>query len=117
MKIYSSIEELIGKTPLLRLSAIEKEFGLECTVLAKLESFNPGGSAKDRVAEGPFFTAIPIEHTDFPRIPGRSSDTDNPCLYLRLVSHSIHGAGILFCQSLSDRWFCVFPVQIFVRFL
>ncbi len=50
MKIYSSIEELIGKTPLLRLSAIEKEFGLECTVLAKLESFNPGGSAKDRVA-------------------------------------------------------------------
>lgn len=50
MKIYSSIEELIGKTPLLRLSAIEKEFGLECTVLAKLENFNPGGSAKDRVA-------------------------------------------------------------------
>ncbi|MBQ8696808.1 MAG: cysteine synthase A [Clostridia bacterium] len=50
MKVYSSIEELIGRTPLLRLEALEKEFGLDCTLLAKLESFNPGGSAKDRVA-------------------------------------------------------------------
>lgn len=50
MKVYSSIEELIGRTPLLRLEAVEKEFGLDCRLLAKLESFNPGGSAKDRVA-------------------------------------------------------------------
>lgn len=50
MKVYSSIEELIGKTPLLHLKAIEAEYGLDCTLLAKLESFNPGGSAKDRVA-------------------------------------------------------------------
>ncbi len=49
-KVYSSIEELIGKTPLLRLTGIEDEFGLKCRLLAKLESFNPGGSAKDRVA-------------------------------------------------------------------
>jgi cysteine synthase A len=50
-KIYSSIEELIGKTPLLRLSNIEKEFALEATLIAKLEGLNPAGSAKDRVAK------------------------------------------------------------------
>lgn len=50
MKTYKSITELIGRTPLLELSNIEKEYGLECTLLAKLEAFNPAGSAKDRVA-------------------------------------------------------------------
>lgn len=49
MKIYHEITELIGNTPLLELSHIEKEENLEATVLAKLESFNPAGSAKDRV--------------------------------------------------------------------
>ena len=49
-KIYGSIEELIGNTPLLRLSGIEKEFNLHARLLAKLESKNPAGSAKDRVA-------------------------------------------------------------------
>ena len=50
-KIYSSVDELIGGTPLLRLCNIEKEYGIEATLLAKIESFNPGGSAKDRVAK------------------------------------------------------------------
>ena len=50
-KIYSSVEELIGKTPLVRLSNIEKKYGTSATILAKIESFNPGGSAKDRVAK------------------------------------------------------------------
>lgn len=50
MKIYNSAEELIGKTPLLRLNNIEKEFGLKAKILAKLEYLNPAGSAKDRVA-------------------------------------------------------------------
>jgi len=50
-KIYTSIDQLIGKTPLLELSNIEKEEGLEARVLAKLEYFNPGGSVKDRVAK------------------------------------------------------------------
>lgn len=50
-KIYGSIDELIGKTPLLRLSNIEKKFGLKCKIIAKLEYFNPAGSAKDRVAK------------------------------------------------------------------
>lgn len=50
MKIYKTISELIGKTPLLELSNTEKEHGLKCTVLAKLEYFNPAGSVKDRVA-------------------------------------------------------------------
>lgn len=49
MKIYHEITELIGNTPLLELSHIEKEENLEAAVLAKLESFNPAGSAKDRV--------------------------------------------------------------------
>ena len=49
-KIYTSVEQLIGKTPLMELARIEKEFGLEAKILAKLESFNPAGSVKDRVA-------------------------------------------------------------------
>ena len=48
MKIYGSVEELIGKTPLLELKRYGT--GLEARLLAKLECFNPGGSAKDRVA-------------------------------------------------------------------
>ena len=49
-KIYTSADQLIGKTPLLKLIHIEKEEGLEATVLAKLEYFNPAGSVKDRIA-------------------------------------------------------------------
>ena len=48
--IYTSVEELIGRTPLLELRGIQKELGLNARILAKLERFNPGGSAKDRVA-------------------------------------------------------------------
>ena len=48
--IYTSVEELIGHTPLLELRGIQKELGLNTRILAKLERFNPGGSAKDRVA-------------------------------------------------------------------
>lgn len=49
-KIYKSVEQLIGKTPLMELTRIESELGLEARILAKLESFNPAGSVKDRVA-------------------------------------------------------------------
>ena len=49
-KIYTSVQQLIGATPLLELSHIEKEMGLKARILAKLEGFNPAGSAKDRVA-------------------------------------------------------------------
>ena len=49
--IYKSADELIGKTPLLELAHIEKEFDLKATVLAKLEYFNPAGSVKDRIAK------------------------------------------------------------------
>lgn len=49
-KIYKSASELIGNTPLLELSNIEKAEGLEATILAKLEYFNPAGSVKDRIA-------------------------------------------------------------------
>ena len=48
--IYTSVEELIGHTPLLELGHIAKKLGLKARLLAKLEGFNPGGSAKDRVA-------------------------------------------------------------------
>lgn len=50
-KIYTSADQLIGKTPLLELTHIEKEYGLKAKVLAKLEYFNPAGSVKDRVAK------------------------------------------------------------------
>lgn len=50
-RIYKSIEELIGKTPLLELSNLEKKLELNATLLAKVEALNPGGSAKDRVAK------------------------------------------------------------------
>lgn len=49
-KIYTSAEQLIGSTPLLRLTNIEKKHGTAAKIVAKLEMFNPGGSAKDRVA-------------------------------------------------------------------
>ena len=49
-KIYTSADQLIGKTPLLELTHIEKKYGLKAKILAKLEYFNPAGSVKDRVA-------------------------------------------------------------------
>ena len=50
-KIYKTADQLIGKTPLLELTHIEKEEGLKATILAKLEYFNPAGSVKDRIAK------------------------------------------------------------------
>lgn len=50
-KIYSSVEQLVGRTPLLELKNIEKKLNLNSYVIAKLEYFNPAGSAKDRVAK------------------------------------------------------------------
>lgn len=49
-KIYQSAEQLIGKTPLMELSRLERSYNLSARLLAKLECFNPGGSVKDRVA-------------------------------------------------------------------
>ena len=50
-KVYGSVDELIGRTPLLELANIERTEGLRARVLAKLEYFNPAGSVKDRVAK------------------------------------------------------------------
>ena len=50
-EIYTSADQLIGKTPLLELTNIEKKIGLKARILAKLEYFNPAGSVKDRVAK------------------------------------------------------------------
>ena len=50
-RVYTSAEQLIGKTPLLELTHIEKEYELQAKILAKLEYFNPAGSVKDRVAK------------------------------------------------------------------
>lgn len=49
--IYTSADQLIGKTPLLELTRIEEEFGLKAKVIAKLEYLNPAGSVKDRIAK------------------------------------------------------------------
>lgn len=50
-RIYKTADELVGGTPLLELTHLEKEFGLKAKVLAKLEYFNPAGSVKDRIAK------------------------------------------------------------------
>ncbi|MBR2575802.1 MAG: cysteine synthase A [Firmicutes bacterium] len=50
-RVYTSVDQLIGRTPLLELTNIEKELGLKAKILAKLENMNPGGSAKDRVGK------------------------------------------------------------------
>lgn len=50
-KIYTSIDQLIGRTPLLEVTRIEKHFGLNAKIFAKLEYFNPAGSVKDRIAK------------------------------------------------------------------
>ena len=50
-KIYTAADQLIGRTPLLRLVRLEQQLGLNAVLLAKLESFNPAGSVKDRVAK------------------------------------------------------------------
>lgn len=50
-KIYTAADQLIGHTPLLRLTRLEQQLGLNAVLLAKLESFNPAGSVKDRVAK------------------------------------------------------------------
>ncbi|MCI2113043.1 cysteine synthase A [Ruminococcus sp.] len=50
-KVYNSVTELIGKTPLIELKNIEKKNSLNATVVAKLEYFNPAGSVKDRIAK------------------------------------------------------------------
>ena len=51
-KIYTAADQLVGRTPLLELTHIEKEYGLKARILAKLEYFNPAGSVKDRIAKG-----------------------------------------------------------------
>ena len=51
MKIYKTVTDLIGKTPLLELSNYEKEFNVNSKIIAKLELFNPAGSVKDRIAK------------------------------------------------------------------
>ena len=50
MKVYSSLENLIGNTPIVRLNKLEKELGLSAKLYAKLEMFNPAGSVKDRAS-------------------------------------------------------------------
>ena len=50
-KVYTSADQLIGGTPLLELTHLEKELGLEAKIVAKLEYFNPAGSVKDRIAK------------------------------------------------------------------
>ena len=66
-KIYTSADQLIGKTPLLELSHIEREYNLKAKVIAKLEYFNPAGSVKDRIAKAIVDTArlfLAYDHWD-----------------------------------------------------
>ena len=58
MKVFNDVTELIGKTPLVRLSKKDEKIGLYADILGKMESFNPGGSVKDRIAEAMIKKAI-----------------------------------------------------------
>ena len=58
--IYTSADQLIGKTPLLELTHIEKALDLKAKILAKLEYFNPAGSVKDRIAKAMIDGVLPI---------------------------------------------------------
>ena len=69
--IYKSAAELIGKTPLLELSNIEKKNDLKANILAKLEYFNPAGSVKDRIA----FQMIEDAEKDGTLKPGQLSSS------------------------------------------
>ena len=51
MKVYSKIIDTIGKTPLVELTNLERKYNLKARIIAKVESFNPGGSVKDRIAK------------------------------------------------------------------
>ena len=50
-KIYTAADQLIGRTPLMELTNIEKKYGLDAKIIGKMEMFNPGGSIKDRIAK------------------------------------------------------------------
>lgn len=58
MKIYKSADQLIGNTPLLELSNLEKKYYLDASIIAKVEYFNPSGSVKDRIAKAMIEDAI-----------------------------------------------------------
>ena len=74
-KIYTSADQLIGKTPLLELVHIEKSEGLEARVLGKLEYFNPAGSVKDRIAMRSFTLPAGLKYSSLPStLASRPSD-------------------------------------------
>ena len=58
MKIVKSIIDLVGNTPIVELVRLEKKYGLKARLCAKLEYFNPAGSAKDRIAKAMILDAI-----------------------------------------------------------
>ena len=67
-KVYDSILDLVGKTPLVELKRIEEKEGLQAKLIAKVESFNPAGSVKDRIAKAMIEDA-PLSLSRPPEIP------------------------------------------------
>ena len=90
--IYTSADQLIGKTPLLELTHIEKENALKATVLAKLEYFNPAGSVKDRIAKAEELAAE-IENSF---IPGQFVNPANPKQPQRAITP---GQAVVLCDG------------------
>ena len=93
--IYTSVEQLIGGTPLLELRQIQRAEGLNATLLAKLEYLNPAGSAKDRVAKAMLddaeakgllkpgavsYTHLPAEYRTEPSVSERYPARPGRCL-------------------------------------
>ena len=77
--IYTSADQLIGHTPLLELTHIEKAHDLKAKIVAKLEYFNPAGSVKDRIAKAPAIPASALLPWPPPVATASSSSCRRPC--------------------------------------
>ena len=70
MNVYNKITDLVGNTPLVELKRIEEKYNLKARIIAKVESFNPAGSVKDRIANG---TPHPLGRRAHPLLLCRTS--------------------------------------------
>ena len=113
-KVYDSILDLVGKTPLVELKRIEEKEGLQAKLIAKVESFNPAGSVKDRIAKAMIEDAEAkglLKEADFRKHWNRTGSGSNR----KRLSHDPYHAGDNECgapqycksirrRSCSDRW-------------
>ena len=106
MNIYTSADQLVGRTPLLELTHLEKAEGLKAIVLAKLESFNPSGSVKDRIAKRYDMggdAKLSFEEGVDSYVPYAGSLHDNVGLSLKKVKSTMCNCGVLSIPELQEK--------------